>query len=87
MLQDLLRRADKKNSNLTTTQVCAQVVRPATKKLKGTPATRAYLRLVEGQTAADGRTPLVKPATHFVSHAWRYTLATVVATLEELAAE
>ena len=87
VLQDLLRRADKQNSDLTTAQVCAQVVQPATKELTGAPATRAYLRLVEGQTAADGRTPLVKPATHFVSHAWRYTLATVVATLEELAAE
>ena len=87
VLQDLLRRADKQNSDLTTAQVCAQVVQPATKELTGAPATRAYLRLVEGQSAADGRTPLVRPATHFVSHAWRYTLATVVATLEELAAE
>ena len=86
VLRDLLRSAAKcapaatPEAALTTTEVCETVVKPAT-------ATRAcaYLELLRGRTGPDGK-PLVGRANVFVSHAWRYALALVIAVLEELEA-
>lgn len=82
MLTDAYSVAAAPSDQLTTADVCELGVKPATVHLSGDEETRTYLRLVEGEEE-DGR-PLVAPATHFVSHAWKYNFASVLSTLEAI---
>jgi hypothetical protein len=68
---------------LTTGQVCHSVVKPATLAAgpSGEPCTYADLLLARGEKDAIGR-PLAATATRFVSHAWSYKFAELIAALE-----
>ena len=66
---------------LSTAQVCFNVVMPATLSAGrgGEPCTYAELLL-----ARPSEPPLAAHATHFVSHAWSYAFVDLVAALESL---
>ena len=62
-------------SELTTTQVCDRIIKPATAERRC-----AYSTLLAGRSDAAGR-PLVAKATVFVSHAWSYRFLDLVDTI------
>jgi hypothetical protein len=63
---------------LTTTQVCERAIKPAT---AATGLSYAEQLLRAGATDEDGR-PHVAPATCFLSHAWSYKYADLVAAVD-----
>ena len=64
---------------LTTAQVCEAVVKPATARARGGGAC-AYAHVLRDEP--DGRgAPSVARATRFVSHAWAYSFADLLAAL------
>ena len=58
--------------SLTTAEICAKFVQPATEEA----GTAYYLLFLDSNTSRH-----IQPATHFVSHAWKYTFSSVVDTL------
>ena len=62
-------------SELTTTQVCYRIIKPATAERRC-----AYSTLLHGRTDAAGQA-YVRTATVFVSHAWSYRFLDLVDTL------
>ena len=72
-----------RQQTLTTSQVCAQIVRPDT---EGTGGAYVDLILAE-QTSTPPTPPLVGKATHFVSHTWSYFFSDLIAGIEAFAAE
>lgn len=72
-----------RQQTLTTSQVCAQIVRPDT---EGTGGAYVDLILAE-QTPTPPAPPLVGKATHFVSHTWSYFFSDLIAGIEAFAAE
>ena len=69
------------DASWTTGDFCERVVKPAT------AADRcSYVSLLE-QTRLPGGAPVVARPTHFVSHAWRYRLASLAGALSELTIE
>jgi hypothetical protein len=71
---------------LTTSQVCREIVQPAT---EGTGGAYVDLLLAEQNQSASlpsSMTPLVGKATHFVSHTWSYYFADLVEGVEAFAA-
>ena len=60
--------------SFTTAEICAKFVQPKTKEA----GTAYYLFLL----SLDSNAPRhIQPATHFVSHAWKYPFSSVVETL------
>ena len=68
---------------LTTDDLCKLIVLPRTKTAEG--VSQSYCELLDAEWRASGGasgSPLAN-ATQFVSHAWKYDIATVAATLRE----
>ena len=60
--------------SFTTKEICAKFVQPKTKKA----GTAYYLFFLSLDSNASRH---IQPATHFVSHAWKYPFSSVVETL------
>lgn len=79
---DVLRRlVSQAAPGASTTDVCRDVVLPETAEGRC-----ALLEQLRGQSAADG-TPLVGPATVFVSHSWKFEFALTAGVCEDVAAK
>ncbi|EGD77678.1 hypothetical protein PTSG_08770 [Salpingoeca rosetta] len=77
-LQGLETAFPEKHKDMTTQEACVEFVVPQTEEKQC-----AYIDVMRDQNASDD----VRPATVFVSHAWRYKIVDVLTTLLEFAEE